>query len=455
MIRNEERTGLVLTVAGGAGLLLLLLWMLGFFQKPELPAPAAVHASPRRSGSVAGEIVDAKSGRAVEGPAIEISGLDGVSDHWLAPADPAEPSRFELKGVPAERDFVLEVDAPGYVGVRRPTRVAAGATVDAGTIRLVPLATISGTVVDANYEALANAEVVAERVDPGEAATPSTHGDPTAPEIAKSVRGHADARGSFRLEGLAPARWSLSALTTTGERTAGSTFVDASLGGATEPIELEAFPLDAGALPELAKGWRPPGPEGGPRELVVRVVDEAGRPLAGASVLIKNGDSYSQSRFTARNGQATFRGIPDQYAGLSFVVAELGSRMSFNERAIPTALKGSGAPFELRCLPTCSLAVKVIAPDGNPVEHARVGVRVPTTEPPMGEARGPRSLPKAPSTRYASTDASGVTRFELLPPPPWTISIDDTDFEPWSTTEAKPDADDTVTVQLVKKKSDG
>jgi len=81
MIRNEERTGLFLTVAGGAGLLLVMLWLLGFFHEPELPKKNTVHAAPRRSGGVAGEVADARTGRAVEGTTIELSGLDGVSDH--------------------------------------------------------------------------------------------------------------------------------------------------------------------------------------------------------------------------------------------------------------------------------------------------------------------------------------------------------------------------------------
>src|SRR6185295_6830148 len=102
MIRSEERSGLVLTVAGGAGLLLLLLYLLGFFhdEKPaNVDAADAVHAAPRRTGSVAGEIVDARSGRVVSDPTIDAPGLEGVSDHWVAPPDPDQPRRFEVKGL--------------------------------------------------------------------------------------------------------------------------------------------------------------------------------------------------------------------------------------------------------------------------------------------------------------------------------------------------------------------
>jgi hypothetical protein len=442
MIRNEERTGLVLTVAGGAGLLLLLLWMLGFFQKPELPAPAAVHATPRRSGSVAGEIVDAKSGRAVEGPAIEISGLDGVSDHWLAPADPALPARFELKGVPSERDFVLEVDAPGYVGVRRPTRVAAGATVDAGTIRLVPLATISGTVVDANYEALADAEIVAEPIDAG-----------TDAAATKSATARSDARGAFRLDALLPAKWSVHATTPGGERSLAPVVVDASCGGAAAPIEMELFPPDAsvGASPFPPDGTNAPGDMTGPRSLVIRVVDENGAPLAGARVFYSINDASHRARLTARNGKTTFRGIRDEVRQAWSVTAMSGSRRSFNDQPIPIALAGAETPFELRCLPTHSLAVKVLDSERAPVAGAVVGVRVPRMQTRMAFSSGSRD----PSFDYKNTDADGLVRFDVLPPPPWTISIAGSGFEPWSTTDAKPDADDTVTVQLVKKKSDG
>ena len=52
---------------------------------------------------------------------------------------------------------------------------------------------------------------------------------------------------------------------------------------------------------------------------------------------------------------------------------------------------------------------------------------------------------------YANTSVEGIARFDQLPPPPWIVAVDDNRFEPYATPDAKPDADDTLTVKLVKK----
>ena len=455
MIRNEERTGLVLTVAGGAGLLLVMLWLLGFFHEPELPKKNTVHATPRRSGGLAGEVADARTGRPVEGTTIELSGLDGVSDHWLAPADAERPLRFELKSVPAERDFTLEVGAPGYVTARRPTRVAAGATVEVGRIDLVPLAAISGTAVDANYEALGGAEVVAERVDP--AAAPG--GEAAAPELPRRAAGRADAHGAFRLDGLAPGRWHVQAQSAEGERTLGATLVDATRGGATDPVELDLFPVAAppAGTPDGPGGdvKCDPAPPADARELVVRVVDASGQPLAGALVELVLDEKSPRLRLTARNGRTTFRGIPERATFAWSVEARTGTSLSFNAAPVPTARSGSAVPFELRCVPTHALAVKVFDPDGKAVAGARVSVLVPTkrTPQPGVAASDTPAAPTAPTTaREEISGADGITRFARLPPPPWIVSVDDGRFEPFAAPDAKPDADGTYTVKLAKKR---
>lgn len=449
MIRNEERTGLVLTVAGGAGLLLVMLWLLGFFHEPELPEKSTVHATPRRSGGLAGEVADARTGKPVEGTTIELSGLDGVSDHWLAPADPERPLRFELKSVPAERDFTLEVGAPGYVGARRATRVAAGATVEVGRIDLVPYATISGRVVDANYEALGGAEVVAECSDP----------DLASNDLLLTKTAGADAHGAFRLDGLVPAHWRVRATTAQGDRVLATTPVDATRGGATDPIELDLFPVAAAPAGSSAGSGGDvkcdPAPPADARELVVRVVDAAGRPLAGALVELVLDEKAPRLRLTARNGSTTFRGIPERATCAWSVEARTGNSLSFNTAPVPTARAGSAVPFELRCVPTHALAVQVSDPDGKAVAGARVGVLVPRKRAPRAgvAASDTPAEPTAQTTAIeATTGADGSARFTRLPPPPWIVSVDDDRFEPFAAPDAKPDADGTYAVKLAKKR---
>src|SRR5262249_10935153 len=157
---------------------------------PPSPPSGAVHATPRRLGAVAADVVDALTGRAVAEATVDVSGLDGVSDHWREPPDPERPRRFELKGPPADREVTLEISPSRHVAERRRARVAAGETTELGEIRLVPLVTIGGSVVDASDRPVADAEVVLTR----EGSDPAAEKPPT-------LRG--DANGAFRIENLA------------------------------------------------------------------------------------------------------------------------------------------------------------------------------------------------------------------------------------------------------------
>jgi hypothetical protein len=333
--------------------------------------------------------------------------------------------------------------------------VAAGATIEVGRIDLVPLAAISGTAVDANYEALGGAEVVAERVDP--AAAPG--GEAAAPELPRRAAGRADAHGAFRLDGLAPGRWHVQAQSAEGERTLGATLVDAPRGGATDPVELDLFPVAAppAGTPDGPGGdvKCDPAPPADARELVVRVVDASGQPLAGALVELVLDEKSPRLRLTARNGRTTFRGIPERATFAWSVEARTGTSLSFNAAPVPTARSGSAVPFELRCVPTHALAVKVFDPDGKAVAGARVSVLVPTKRTPQAgvAASDTPAAPTAPTTaREEITGADGITRFARLPPPPWIVSVDDGRFEPFAAPDAKPDADGTYTVKLAKKR---
>jgi hypothetical protein len=317
MIRNEERTGLVLTVAGGAGLLLVMLWLLGFFHEPELPKKNTVHATPRRSGGLAGEVADARTGRPVEGTTIELSGLDGVSDHWLAPADTERPLRFELKSVPAERDFTLEVGAPGYVTARRATRIAAGTTTEVGRIDLVPLAAISGTVVDANYEAppmrrswLSRSTPVGRRRDEGAAPVDARGASGSTRSFREVERARFDAGRRAACSGRRrrEQRWRRRA-------------------------DRLGLPADASAASPARRRHERSSGDDRPRQTGVSSTRTAHRRRPR---LVFRQRRESSRPLTARNGKTTSRGIRDESAGPS-VTAMSGARRSFNDQPIPIA----------------------------------------------------------------------------------------------------------------------
>jgi hypothetical protein len=509
MIRNEERAGLFLTIAGGVGLLALMLFLLGFFHSPAPPS-GPVHAAPRRLGAVAGEIVDAKSARVVADATVEVLGLDGVSDHWLAPPDPDRPRRFELQGLPADRDFTLDVGAPGYVHEKRPARAKAGATAELGEFRLVPLVVISGTVVDANYQPQKDVEVVASG-----AKGPVT-------------KATTDAVGAFRIADLAPDAYEVSARSRLGERSDRPVAIDGTSGGEAAPLQVEIFPtvslkgrlqLEIGARPpdEASYGgrtsplapdgsfafddvfagddalcfrfgseWRKVedveapddaravdakalepaekavardafGPWGGaPNDpasnaaVVVRAVDEAGRPLAGAFVQLILGDTGLITRATARNGEATLRGLHS--GDTATLRVEFGHRMSFEGRHVVFRDPPEAPPFEVRCVPFRPVTVHVVDDGGAPVRRARVNVLLPADVPDVSvrprETRG---------GNYLVVDEHGSATYPRLPPPPWSVEVDGQDddaswpFEKWSSRSAAPAADGTLTIRLVRK----
>jgi carboxypeptidase family protein len=511
MIRNEERSGLVFTIAGGAILLVVLLGFLGFFHSPPSPPSGAVHATPRRLGGVAADVVDALTGRAVAETNVDVSGLDGVSDHWREPPDPERPRRFELKGLPADKEFTLEISASGHVSERRTARVAAGETTELGEIRLVPLVTIGGSVVDANDRPVADAEVVLTREgsDPAAEKPPALHGD---------------ANGAFRIENLAPGVWSVAARTAAGDRSDRPVTLDAARGGAAKAAVVEVFPtvavrgrlklaIGAAAPSEVRAGERaaPVAPDGsftldglfaGPctlsfkftdgwrsaperfapddsidldverlvrvdappdrrpfgrsseadpgrdvGSLLVRVVDEAGRPLAGAFVELDVTDSWRMTRATARNGETTLHGL--EPGGAWGARAIYGSRQSFNAQPIRIEKEGNASPFVLHCLPVHALVVKVVAPGGTPASGVHVGVVVPTTYVPTVRVVNRDGRPDRDDAVYSDTDGGGAARFEFLPPPPWTIEIAASDaFAAWSSDSVAPDASGSATIQL-------
>lgn len=169
---------------------------------------AALRAQSAGSGSISGRVVDASSGAPLHRARVEIH-VEGRTDiRGLAPSD--SDGRFLLRALPAGK-YRIEVSRRGYgtmaYGARRPfgegrvIALAAGEHITDLTIGLPRLGVISGTVTGADGEPLAQAWVQALRR-----------------QFARGKLGWAqwagaqtDDKGRFRLSGVVPGRYLVSA----------------------------------------------------------------------------------------------------------------------------------------------------------------------------------------------------------------------------------------------------
>jgi len=130
-------------------------------------------------------------------------------EHTIATKTPAD-GHFILKNVPAGR-YKLVVSRNGYVraeyGQRRPSGAGAALALSPGqikadiTFKLIPSAVISGRVFDGDGEPVPNASVTASR---------ETYNDGRR-TLAAFTQGMTDDLGAFRLFGLPPGRYFVSA----------------------------------------------------------------------------------------------------------------------------------------------------------------------------------------------------------------------------------------------------
>lgn len=230
MLSHEERRGLWFTLIGGGALALALLVWLGFFRDRAAPLPPAAAATPRapvvRLGSVHGRLVDSRRALGIADRTVEVLGIAGRSDHYLAPASTRHPGSFEVRALP-EGPVTLALGADGYVTASRTVEVRAGVALDLGVVELTPLARLAGRVVDAAGTAIA---------PPQSAVVLSANGR----ELARAA---IDDHGAFRFERLAPDRYQLDlAPLATGETLLAPLEVDATAGGDQPLLEPVAVP---------------------------------------------------------------------------------------------------------------------------------------------------------------------------------------------------------------------
>jgi hypothetical protein len=225
MFSSEERRGLGFVVIGGLLLIGGALAALGFFSdspRPAAPTPKPVSGGALALGGARGRVVDARSGAALAGRTVDVEGLAGLAEPWFSEVDPDQPAAFELHGLPSTRSCTLAIGCDGHVAVKRELRVESGQVVELGDVALVPLATISGTVVDTTGKPVARATVEL---------------------AARSVE--CDASGAFRVERLAPTTYAISARADGDVRSIASVSVDATRGGECDPVRVVVAPTFA------------------------------------------------------------------------------------------------------------------------------------------------------------------------------------------------------------------
>ena len=154
-------------------------------------------------------------------------------------------------------------------------------------------------------------------------------------------------------------------------------------------------------------------------ELSGTVVDEGGRPVAGAQVIVAVKSAPSGAR-----GEFTIRGLkPGRQAVLASLRTDSGERSAGTLVELPAE-----APVRLQFEAGAPISGKVVDAQGQPVAGALV-ILFPV-EPP-GPRTGPSCSHSAPpGTQYARTDADGSFRWNWLKPGAWYVGLHDSGAEP-------------------------
>ncbi|MSR47747.1 MAG: carboxypeptidase regulatory-like domain-containing protein [Planctomycetes bacterium] len=227
MLSSEERTGLRFTLLGGGVLLFALLAWLGFFADAPTPqaTPADLPPTLLPIGHLRGRAVDANGDFGLVARTLEVDGVAGHSDHRVLPADAGLPGSFQVRALPAGR-CAVRVAAEGYVTATRNAEIVAGQTLDLGTVALLPLATITGRVVDAAGAGIATNASVRLRSEDREVA-----------------RAACDRHSAFQFTALLPGRYELDVPGAgDDDSTLAPLVVDMTRGGIRSGLSLQVVP---------------------------------------------------------------------------------------------------------------------------------------------------------------------------------------------------------------------
>lgn len=330
------------------------------------------------TAGVTGRVVDAV-GRPM--PYATVSPRSGPETDWFGQRAVLVPGSFQqtattsangeffLSSAPGDK-VELVATCPGYAaGVSGPLRLGDGRSRHNVTIRLGPGRTLRGTVTDPAGHPVAGAKVIAH--PPDSAPAPA---DP--PDDPVAVSG---ADGSFAIAGLADAAYT----------------VEASAAGYGTTTAEDVRPGRRPTL-KLSPGQTATGV----------VVDDIGRPVAGAQVTVDepaggthNGSTDWQGRFA----------IPDVTAGTELFVEALADGHSAGTTTM------HGAPARLRLARSGTLRGRVTDEAGRPVPAFTATLLPPVATPGSGP------VPQQESHSFASGD--GNFAWAGLPAGTWTFAV--------------------------------
>jgi large repetitive protein len=242
--------------------------------------PAAADLQLQPGVTIAGTVVDALTRRPVAGARIALAEAHG---NGVSATEPSGSARSDAKGhfsaaglLPG--DYEVRVVKSGYLPATLPRIAASARSAGAAAVALVPAASISGSVVDAQGKPVVGASVSLEPARGGRGRFAAGGAGFRGPRGETSTRTGPD--GTFRLEGLAaiPSGVPLMASHTG--------FAPAERPGVT----LKAGQALTGIVLTLPVGLSVKG----------RVVDEASQPVAGAEIRVSPSEGRGPARIFRR-----------------------------------------------------------------------------------------------------------------------------------------------------------
>jgi hypothetical protein len=265
------------------------------------------------------------------------------------PAELAEDGALRLERVPAGT-YELVVELPGHRPLTaRGIEVAEGAETDLGTLELEPEAVLEGRVVDLEGRPVAGATLEVEQLEP----------------FSGSTRGHrgrlveADEAGRFRVGGLSDGRPLDLGIRAEGYFGTWLRDLQLPLG---EPLEVR---LGRGGI------------------VFGQVVDEAGRPLAGESLVARLAQDVPIPHRMA-SGQEIATGTSDEDGRFELTAVPVGlvtigatSRVETVRQDTPVTMIREGervGPLRIEVPASAEIAGRVLRADGSPAIGAEVAV---------------------------------------------------------------------------------